>query len=185
MEKVTKRLYEAMFLVDSALAASGWDETMKVIETFLERAKAEVVSIRKWDERKLAYEVNKVSRGTYILCYFKTDTQMITNLERDVKLSDKVLRVLVTNAEHYTEEEVAKETPAMAQQRQATEAADARIAAEEKAKEQAEAKAKEQAEAKAEEQVEVKIEAEVEAETEETVEPDGDKAEAEAENDTK
>ena len=179
MEKVTKRLYEAMFLVDSALAASDWDETMKVIETFLERAQAEVVSIRKWDERKLAYEINKVSRGTYILCYFKTDTQMITNLERDVKLSDKVLRVLITNAEHYTEEEVSRETPAMAQQRQATEAADAKVAAQEKAKVDAEEKAKTDAEAKAKADTEAKAE---EGTQENDAEPKEDDAETEGES---
>jgi len=30
--------------------------------------------MRKWDERRLAYEIKKQKRGLYILCYFKAPT---------------------------------------------------------------------------------------------------------------
>ena len=70
METVTKVLYEAMFLVDSAEAASDWEGINQVITGILEKFDAEIVSSRKWDEAKLAYDVNGKGRGTYILCYF-------------------------------------------------------------------------------------------------------------------
>ncbi len=65
-----KRLYEGMFLVDSALATADWDGTLAMIENILKRADAEVVAIRKWGERKLAYDIERKQRGTYILAYF-------------------------------------------------------------------------------------------------------------------
>ena len=40
-----KKLYEAMFLVDSAQAASDWDGITGAIETILKRAEAEIVSM--------------------------------------------------------------------------------------------------------------------------------------------
>jgi len=94
-----KRLYEGMFLVDSALATADWAGTLALVENILKRADAEVVSLRKWDERKLAYDIEHKSRGTYILSYFKADTQRIGGIEKDVQLSEKIMRVLILTTE--------------------------------------------------------------------------------------
>jgi small subunit ribosomal protein S6 len=91
----TKKLYEAMFLVDAAVAASDWDRLEGVVRKIMSRNQAEVVSLKKWDERKLAYDVKGKSRGTYILCYFHSDGGGITGIERDVRLSEQIMRVLI------------------------------------------------------------------------------------------
>ena len=88
-----------MFLVDSALATADWEGTLASVENILKRADAEVVSLRKWDERKLAYDIGHKSRGTYILSYFKADTQRISGIEKDVQLSEKIMRVLILTTE--------------------------------------------------------------------------------------
>lgn len=94
-----KRLYEGMFLVDSALAAADWDGTLAVIDNILKRADAEVVVLRKWGERKLAYDIDHKSRGTYVLCYFKADGRRVRGIEKDVQLSEKIMRVLILTTE--------------------------------------------------------------------------------------
>ncbi len=99
METVTKKLYEAMFLVDSAQAAADWEGSIAAIETVFKRADAEVVSLKKWDERKLAYDIDHKSRGTYLLAYFKVDGTKIAGIEKDVLLSEKIIRVLVLTTE--------------------------------------------------------------------------------------
>jgi small subunit ribosomal protein S6 len=90
-----KQLYEAMFLVDSAVAVSDWEGLNETIKKILDRNRAEVVSMRKWDERRLAYDVQGKSRGTYILCYFHADGRSIAGIERDVQLSERIMRVLI------------------------------------------------------------------------------------------
>lgn len=109
---VTKKLYEGMFLVDTALAASDWDGVIGSIEAVLKRVMAKVISIRKWDERRLAYDIDKTSRGTYILVYFECDGEKIQEIEKTVQLSERIMRVLILNAEHMTQEDIEKETPA-------------------------------------------------------------------------
>lgn len=99
METVAKRLYEGMFLVDSAQAAADWEGTLSVINNILQRADAEIVSMRKWQERKLAYDIDHKSRGTYILCYFNAVGEKIAGIEKDVLLSEKVMRVLILTTE--------------------------------------------------------------------------------------
>jgi ribosomal protein S6 len=114
LETDVKNLYEGMFLVDSAEAASDWEGVIAEVNRILEKSEAEIVSIRKWDERALAYDVNGKSRGTYILCYFKVEGPKVGVIERDVQLSEKIMRVLILCGEHFTQEDIEKDTPATA-----------------------------------------------------------------------
>ena len=98
-------IYEVMFLANQAAAASFGD-LIAHINHLVERANSEVVAMKKWDERRLAFEIDKQKRGVYILAYLNCPTDMIAHLERDVQISDKLLRVLITNADHLTEEEI-------------------------------------------------------------------------------
>ncbi len=98
MKAVVKRLYEAMFLVDLA-AEADWDKINAIIKKILEKAGAEIVSMEKWDERRLAYEIGGKNRGTYILCYFHADGQKIRQIERDAQLSESIMRVLILGTE--------------------------------------------------------------------------------------
>jgi len=106
-------MYEGMFLVDSAEAGANWDGVIAAIRRILEKAEVEIVSIRKWDDRKLAYEIKGKARGTYILCYFRADGQRNQDIEKAVQLSEKIIRVLILSAEQMTAEDIEKDTPAI------------------------------------------------------------------------
>ena len=108
MEAVIKKLYESMFLVDSA-EAQNWDSVITIIKTVLERAEAEIVSIKKWDDRKLAYGIKGKNRGTYILCYFRADGDRIREIERDVHLSERIMRVLILSTETREKQDIEKD----------------------------------------------------------------------------
>jgi small subunit ribosomal protein S6 len=95
-----------MFLVDSAEATTDWDGVTATIKNILEKAGAEIVSIRKWDDRKLAYEINGKGKGTYILCYFRAAGSKLRDIERDIQLSERIMRVLILCAEHRQAEDV-------------------------------------------------------------------------------
>jgi small subunit ribosomal protein S6 len=113
LKTVSKKLYEAMFLVDSGKAASDWDGVQTLLTNILQRAGGEVVSIKKWDERKLAYEIGRHSRGTYVLCYFHGDGRRNADIERNVQLSEQIIRVLILCADHIKPEDIEKDTPAV------------------------------------------------------------------------
>jgi ribosomal protein S6 len=110
-----------MFLVDSARAGSDWDGVIADIKRILERAEVEILSIRKWDDRRLAYEIKHVSRGTYILTYFNADGDKIQGIVKDVQLSEKILRVLILSAEHVTAGDMEKDTPALRAEKEQSE----------------------------------------------------------------
>ncbi|MCI0498806.1 MAG: 30S ribosomal protein S6 [Planctomycetales bacterium] len=120
METAVKRLYEGMFLVDSALAAQDWQGILDEVLRILNRAGAEVVSLRKWDERHLCYDIQRKSRGTYILAYFNCDTDKVKGIERDVQLSERMMRALVLRTDGMTQQDIEKATPAETQPQQDT-----------------------------------------------------------------
>ncbi len=109
-----------MFLVDTAKAAADWNGVINTITKMLQKVDAEIVSIRKWDERKLAYPIKGQTRGTYILCYFRVDGRNVQDIEKAVRLSEQVIRVLILSAEHMTAEDIERDTPATKAEKEGT-----------------------------------------------------------------
>lgn len=178
METAIKRLYEGLFLIDSAQAASDWDGMIGAIKKVLSRAEAEVITLAKWDERRLAYDVQGKGRGTYILTYFNCDPLKITAIERDVQLSEDILRVMVLTTDRMSQEDIEKETPLGKIERLETEAQEK---AEAKAQEKEAAAAAAAAEAEAKNKAAAEAEVEVEAEVQEPSSEAAEEVEAETE----
>ena len=100
--KTDSRVYEAMFLVDSGDAAA-WNDLAKHLAGILTRSGADIIGITRWDERKLAYTVARRKRGTYVLAFFVLlKGAAVTEIERDCRLSEKVLRCIILRADHFT-----------------------------------------------------------------------------------
>jgi small subunit ribosomal protein S6 len=98
-----KNQYEAMFVFDPSFAGD-FQKAEDEIRRLMERADAEMVFCRKWDERKLAYEIRGRKRGVYVLVYFRAAPEMIAPLERDAQIRDPILRLLVLRADGVTPE---------------------------------------------------------------------------------
>lgn len=100
-----KRIYEAMFVVDADFAAN-WGDVEVEINRLMERSEAESLYCKKWDERRLAYEIEKRKRALYVLAFFKAPTEKIVGMERDVQLSEHIIRALIVRTDRYTEEQL-------------------------------------------------------------------------------
>jgi small subunit ribosomal protein S6 len=98
-------LYEGMFLINQQ---TGGDlaESLDFIREILTRANAEIVVLRKWDERRLAFPIEGQKRGLYILALFRVPGVQIANIERDCNLSEKVMRAMMIRADHLGETEI-------------------------------------------------------------------------------
>lgn len=97
--------YEAMFLLGPAATQEN-EGGVALVRALVERHGGQLNHIKKWDERRLTYEIKKQKRGTYVIAFFKASGNAITPLEREVKLSDDFLRVLVTRADHLNQQEM-------------------------------------------------------------------------------
>lgn len=102
--------YEALFLFGAASTVDV-DGALKRVESIVTSHEGKVILLRKWDERRLAYEIKKQKRGLYILCFFEGPTTAVEKITRDVNLSEDILRVLVTDASHLSVEEMKAQEP--------------------------------------------------------------------------
>ena len=101
----TVRQYESMFVFPQAVTADLTAASGHVTDA-ITRHGGTIVSMTKWDERKLAYDIKGNKRGVYFLCYFTADAQSIPAMERDFNLSEKLLRFLIMRADHLTVEQM-------------------------------------------------------------------------------
>jgi len=111
LKTAEKKLYEGMFLVDSGVASDDWDAMIQTVQNLLTRYGAEIESIKKWDSRRLAYKIRGKTHGTYILTYFRIDGTKISAIERDVQLSEDIMRALILRTDRMSEEDIQKQTP--------------------------------------------------------------------------
>lgn len=105
MSDNTKRMYEGMFLFPQNTISDLQSATDHVM-ALLQRADAEVVSFKKWDDRRLAYEIKGNKRGVYFLTYFRCEPSRVADLERSCNLSEQLLRSLVIRADHLNAEDI-------------------------------------------------------------------------------
>ena len=86
-----KRNYEAVVIVDPRLEEAAIhqavDRFTKVIET-----QGEVAKIDQWGRRRLAYEVNHLSEGHYVVADFAAEPGLIAELDRLFSIGEEYIR---------------------------------------------------------------------------------------------
>lgn len=93
------RSYEALFVIRPDLEA---EQTQAVIDKFtnlITQNGGEVVQVDKWGKKRLAYEVRKFREGYYVLLQFKGTPAVAQELERVFKITDEVIRYMITRLE--------------------------------------------------------------------------------------
>jgi len=97
--------YEAMWIVaQNRMAELG--DAIAFIRHAIERHGGEIIALRKWDERRFAFEMGKSKRGFYILTYFRCDPTGIAAIDREANLSELILRQMILKADHLSEDEM-------------------------------------------------------------------------------
>lgn len=95
-EKINK--YETIFVLDSTKTE---DEITALVEKFksLIEANGEIESVDEWGKRRLAYSINDLTEGYYVLINFKSGTDFPAELERVYGITEGVIRDIVIKSE--------------------------------------------------------------------------------------
>ena len=91
--------YEVMYVVDAALEDSARNELINRFNELVVKNGGEVERVDEWGKRRLAYAINYKTEGYYVLMYIKAPAELPRELERNLKISDQVLRYLVIRYE--------------------------------------------------------------------------------------
>ena len=90
------RRYEVMFILKPNLEEERRNELIEKFKSIIQ-ADGEVESLEEWGHRKLAYEIEKLNDGYYVLTRFKSGVDVPKELDRNFRISDDVIRHLIVN----------------------------------------------------------------------------------------
>ncbi|MFC2172885.1 30S ribosomal protein S6 [Acidobacteriota bacterium] len=89
-----QRHYETLFIISSKIQDDDIAKVCKTMEELVVKNGGQVTKVEKWGKRKLAFEVKKHRDGYYVLLQSLGPSPMIDELERNMKLTDDVIRFL-------------------------------------------------------------------------------------------
>lgn len=92
------RKYEAMFILKSNLEEEKRNAVIEKFKSII-LEDGEIENVDEWGNRKLAYEINKMNDGYYVLVNFKAGVDVPKELDRNFKISDDIVRHLIVNLE--------------------------------------------------------------------------------------
>ena len=85
--------YESVIIINPNVD----DEKLKALEdkfTNLINSDGKVEKVEELGKKKLAYEVKKNKEGIYVIFYFEAKPTLITELERNYRITDEVIKFI-------------------------------------------------------------------------------------------
>jgi len=86
--------YETIYIVNPTLDDEALKEAIDKFSDLIKKLKGSIVKINEWGKRKLAYEVKRFDKGYYVVLDFCALPKIVTELERNLKLDDRILKYI-------------------------------------------------------------------------------------------
>jgi small subunit ribosomal protein S6 len=96
--KKTVTLYETLFVVHPE-KGPRMKEFIERFKKVIEGQEGTVTHVDEWGARDLAYRIEKQARGFYTLLRYNATGKAVDELERNLKLTDGILRYLTVRAD--------------------------------------------------------------------------------------
>ena len=97
MAKISGK-YEVLYIVDPAQGEEGIAALVEKFKALVE-ANGTLPSIDEWGKRRLAYPVNDLMEGYYVLMTMDAKPEFPAELDRVFKITEGVMRSLITDVE--------------------------------------------------------------------------------------
>ncbi|HND84494.1 MAG TPA: 30S ribosomal protein S6 [Pseudobdellovibrionaceae bacterium] len=91
-----KRYYEAVVVLHPDTPLEEQKEIFRKNKAIIEGQGGSVFSLETWGKRNLANMVNKLKKAIYFHSVFEADAQSIAEIERVLRINEKVLRFIHT-----------------------------------------------------------------------------------------
>ena len=97
MAKITGK-YEVLYIIDPAQGEEGIAALVEKFKAMVE-AEGTLTNIDEWGKRRLAYPINDLPEGYYVLMNFEANPAFPAEMERVMKITDGIMRCLTTVVE--------------------------------------------------------------------------------------
>ncbi len=95
------RQYETVFIMTPVLSEEQIKEAVSKFQTYLKDKGAEIVFEDQWGLRKLAYPIQKKSTGFYHLIEFKAKSDLVAQMELEMKRDERIIRFLTVSLDKF------------------------------------------------------------------------------------
>ena len=85
------RYYETIYIVHPDFEDSRLDEIMSSVDKQIEKNCDEIVNSYVWGKRRLAYDINKISYGTYVIVHYSAKNSYMKELNSWMKIQENIL----------------------------------------------------------------------------------------------
>jgi small subunit ribosomal protein S6 len=93
--------YEAVIIFDSDLSDDGVKAELSKVENLVKAHAGSVERSDLWGRRRLAYKIRKKEYGIYVVLVIAGDNTLVSDLDRQLKINEQVLRHLVVIKDQY------------------------------------------------------------------------------------
>jgi len=94
------RNYEVAYIAHPELDESTLTSLEERVVSWIDAAGGKVINVDRWGKRRLAYEIQKQSDGFYFILDVELPADAGIAVERDLRLSEQVLRFMITTKEN-------------------------------------------------------------------------------------
>ena len=92
--------YELTYIIDTGLEETARKELIEKYAELIRNNSGEIEKVDEtWGKRRLAYAINDMWEGWYVLVTFKSEGEVPKEVERNLENSDKILRYLIIKLE--------------------------------------------------------------------------------------
>ena len=92
--------YELTYIIDTALEETARKELIEKFSKLITDNGGEVEKVDEtWGKRRLAYAINDKLEGYYVLVTFKAESDLPREIERNMGISEDILRCLIIKLE--------------------------------------------------------------------------------------
>ena len=93
------KAYELLLLLNPSLDEETRAAALEKVQGVITADGGVVDKVDTWNKRKLAYEINKLNDGEYVLIDFHTMPTAIAELDRVLRITDPVVRHMLISRE--------------------------------------------------------------------------------------
>lgn len=87
--------YETVFILRPDLDDEKAGEVVEKFKSLIENHGGEITKLERWGKRRLAYEINHINEGVYMIIQFKAQSAVAQELDRVFKITDGILRHII------------------------------------------------------------------------------------------
>lgn len=92
--------YETMYVLKPDMDEEKKDALVKRFADIITNNGGTIENTDEWGKKRLAYPIQYINDGYYVLVHFDAPPELPTELERNYRISDDVLRFIVINTEN-------------------------------------------------------------------------------------